>query len=333
MNRRAFLAAATAVAVGCKKKASTSTPVPAADAERIGIGREERERHLRELERFRVPPDAARTTAPPPDDVLAVVPELKGLTKVAVRLHPRFSDEPAADRSKLGGRFWWPAAEPWPVCDEHEIPYVPVLQLRAEDAPPNWPFLNDVDLFQLLWCPRDHGPGWVKPTVVWRKRAAVSEPLAESPATNRAFLDYVTVPCRLFPERVAEFPNVESLPASVREKLGAKWGSTERYACLLSVAGGTKVGGYPLWGHDPDPVTCPTCKWGMDYLLTVAGEEWDGGNWPRWMPLEERGVRDGSARAERGYCAASGLRFGNGLAVHLFACRRCDGWPVKIIRG
>src|SRR4051812_19696760 len=124
MNRRAFLAAATVVAAGCKKN-STTTPVPAADAERIASNREERERHLRELERFRVPLDAVRTTAPPPDDVLAVAPELKGLTKVPVRLHPRFSDEPAADRSKLGGRFWWPAAEPWPVCDEHDIPHVP----------------------------------------------------------------------------------------------------------------------------------------------------------------------------------------------------------------
>ena len=97
MNRRAFLAAAAAVAVGCKKT-STSTPVPAVDAMRIGRDREERERHLSELERFRVPSDAVRTTPPPPDDVLAVAPELKGLTKVAVRLHPRYSDEPAPDQ-------------------------------------------------------------------------------------------------------------------------------------------------------------------------------------------------------------------------------------------
>ena len=71
------------------------------------------------------------------EDVLAVAPELNGLTKVAVRLHPRYSEEPAADRSKLGGHFLWPAAEPWPVCDEHGIPHVPVLQLRSEDAPPH----------------------------------------------------------------------------------------------------------------------------------------------------------------------------------------------------
>src|SRR5436309_2268597 len=82
-----------------------------------------------------------------------------------------------------------PAAEPGPVCDEHHIPYVAVLQLRAEDAPPNWPFRDDADLFQLLWCPRVHGPGWVKPSVMWRKRASVSEPLAEPPATDAAFLD------------------------------------------------------------------------------------------------------------------------------------------------
>jgi hypothetical protein len=71
----------------------------------------------------------------------------------------------------------------------------------------------------------------------------------------------------------------------------------------------------------------------MDYLLTVSSAEWDGASWPRWMPLEERGVRDGTARAEEGYCRAAGLKFGDLLSVHLFACRRCDGWPVRVVRG
>lgn len=332
MKRRDFLAAAAAVTAGCGRPGVTSGP-SRADADRIAGDRERRERHLRELERFRVPPNAARTTAPPPENVLAVVPELKGLVKIAVRLHPRFSDEPAPDRSKLGGRFWWPAAAPWPVCDEHRIPLVTALQLVADDAPPNWPFPDGADLFQLLWCPRNHGRDRVKPHVEWRRRATVSEPLAGMPAIDAAFLDYVPVPCRLFPERVAECPNVESLPASVRAKVEAKWGDTERYDRLLSAANGTKVGGYPRWQHDPEPVTCPACKWGMDYLLTVGSEEWDGRDWPRWMPLEERGVRDGTARGEAGFCRAHGLSFENLAPVHLFACRRCGGWPVKLVRG
>src|SRR5205807_10092329 len=117
MNRRAFLTAA-AIAAGCRRTASPAPGLSAADVEYAATQRESRELHLRELTRYRVAPDAVRTTPASPGDVLAIAPELKGLTKVAVRLHPRYSDEPAPDRSKLGGRFWWPAGEPWPACDE-----------------------------------------------------------------------------------------------------------------------------------------------------------------------------------------------------------------------
>ena len=88
------------------------------------------DRHLELLQRFRVPPTAVRTTPKPPADVLATAPELKGLIKVAARLHPRFSDEPKPDESKLGGRFLWPADEPWPTCDEHGIPEARSPDLR-----------------------------------------------------------------------------------------------------------------------------------------------------------------------------------------------------------
>ncbi len=351
MHRRTFLTAAAAFAAGCARRPNGATP---GDPARINAERRDRARHLELLSRFRVPPTATRTTPPPPADVLAVAPELKPLIKVAVRLHPRFSDEPKPDESKLGGQFWWPAGEPWPTCDEHRIPLVTVLQLRAEDAPPNWPFFPGSDLMQLLWCPRDHNSrGWVKPAVVWRKRADVTPPLADPPPTDAAFLHYVPVPCRLFPERVAEFPNWDALPKSVKEKVEAwkppplklrpEWGPPGHAADLVSkptgvayyglaaAADGTKVGGYPLWDGLPAVPTCPTCGWGMDYLLTVASSEWDGANWVRWMPLEERHVRDGRAIAEEGYARAAGLMFGDESNVHLFACRRCDDWPVRLV--
>ena len=70
MHRRAFLAAATASFVaGCGRR---STPVGTAeDAGRIAAALARREEHLRGLARFRVPPDAVRTSGPPPADVLA----------------------------------------------------------------------------------------------------------------------------------------------------------------------------------------------------------------------------------------------------------------------
>src|SRR5262249_13762526 len=62
-------------------------------------------------------------------DMGKVFPELAGRSGTAVRLHPRYGDEPPADASKLGGTFLWPAAEGWPVCPAHEVPFVTVLQL------------------------------------------------------------------------------------------------------------------------------------------------------------------------------------------------------------
>jgi hypothetical protein len=320
MHRRTFLAASAALAAGCVRRPAASGPaVSSDDLARIAAERRDRDRHLELLSRFRVPPTAVRTTPPPPADVLAAAPELKGLVKVTVRLHPRFSDEPGPDESKLGGRFRWPADEPWPTCEEHGIPFVPVLQLRAEDAPPNLAFFPGSDLLQLLWCPRDH----LTPAVVWRKRAKVTGPPADPPATESAFPGYVPVPCRLFPERVMEFPPAGLLPDSVRDKVAGLGGYDE----LLSACPGTKAGGYPWLAKKADSTSCDRCRWPTDFLLAVGGPEWGEANWKRWMPAEEREAR--SPEADRGYGRASGLNLDR--PVNVFVCRRCDGWPVRVV--
>jgi hypothetical protein len=322
MHRRAFLAATAAFAAGCGRRPDD----PAAgsdDLAQLADQRRDREQHLELLHGFRVPPTATRTTPKPPADVLMAAPELKALVKVAVRLHPRYSDEPRPDESKLGGRFLWPAAEPWPTCDEHGGPFVPVLQLRAEDAPPNVAYLPDTDLLQLLWCPRDHGTDRVKPSVVWRKRADVTGPTADPPPTDRALTGYVPVPCRVFPERVMEFPPSAMLPETVRGKVAGLTGYDE----LLSVCPGTKVGGWP-WGATKEQTTaCDRCRRPTDFLLAVSGAEWGESNRTRWMPAEEQAVR--SPEADRGYGRAAGLALDR--PVNVFVCRRCDGWPVRVV--
>jgi len=42
--------------------------------------------------------------------------------------------------------------------DGHNVPYLPVLQLRRSEYP-CLPFPGDTDLFQLLWCPMIHFEG------------------------------------------------------------------------------------------------------------------------------------------------------------------------------
>src|SRR5438270_665952 len=82
------------------------------------------------------------------------VAELASRRRTAVLLHPRYSDEPPADGSKVGGTLLWPASEPWPTCDTHPgLRLVPVLQLRADEFP-EVVFPPGKDLLQVLWCPR-----------------------------------------------------------------------------------------------------------------------------------------------------------------------------------
>jgi len=58
-----------------------------------------------------------RTTPTRPVDVAALFPALAAHARPATRLHPR-AGAPTAGQSSVGGPLLWPAAEPWPFCDE-----------------------------------------------------------------------------------------------------------------------------------------------------------------------------------------------------------------------
>ena len=63
---------------------------------------------------------------------------------------------------------------------------------------------------------------------------------------------------------------------------------------------------------------CPICLQEAPYHATV---------WHVWMPAEEQAVR--SPEADRGYGRAAGLALDR--PVNVFVCRRCDGWPVRVV--
>jgi hypothetical protein len=70
----------------------------------------------------------ARTTPPRPADVSAQFPELAGMTRTAVRLHP-VPGKPTVHDSSVGGPLLWPADEPWPRFEPPHAPFMPVTTL------------------------------------------------------------------------------------------------------------------------------------------------------------------------------------------------------------
>lgn len=73
----------------------------------------------------------ARTTAPRPVEIAAVIPALASLARTATRLHPR-PGAPSCFDSSVGGPLLWPAGEPWPHChDSHSGKVISLKQARS----------------------------------------------------------------------------------------------------------------------------------------------------------------------------------------------------------
>jgi hypothetical protein len=288
-----------------------------------------------------------RTTPPPSHDVAAAFPALAARSQTTVRLHPRPGPDLAVDATKLGGRHAWPPDVPWPRCDRpHHAydpaaiasffesppdgrPYAFVLQLRRDDVP-EVGFLDGTDLFQLLWCPASH-PDEFAPVVrvFWWSIADLLPFVAPTPWPVSDYGVYVPTACTLDPERVLEYPSIFDLDEDLAGAIWAwedQFSDEPEYQYRLSVAPGSKVGGFPHWFQDPQ---WPTCAAGhaMEHLLTVSDHEFDGGSWNRWIPDEEGGLWAGPARTRLAVQEAPGLQLGMG-SVYVFICRACADWPI-----
>ncbi|MFD2467491.1 hypothetical protein [Amycolatopsis silviterrae] len=174
------------------------------------------------------------------------------------------------------------------------LPMVPIAQFYARDVP-ELPFPDGTDVCQVLWCATDHEPHYGPlPLVRWRDSASVTAVRA-APEPDLALVEEENVPspCRVWPERVVEYPHWDDLASDdLRARIDA-WekGKDWDYYRHLSVAPGSKVGGWISWVQSPE---WPECERGhrMDHLLTVASAEAGSGNWETWMPLEERAGRE-----------------------------------------
>ncbi|PSF38220.1 hypothetical protein C7H19_07040 [Aphanothece hegewaldii CCALA 016] len=273
-----------------------------------------------------------RQTPPPPIDITAIIPEYAPLARQTVRLHPR-AGICAVDESKLGGMFLMPKDEPWPYDEESGFPFVPVLQLRAEDVP-EIGFPEGKDIFQLLWC----FSGVLICKVFWRNRREITDFFAEMPEDVLIEIEenpyFYPTPCILDPERVIEYPHIfditdfypdldEALETSKKFRLAIASipnleydDPSDVYQDLLSTADGTKVGGYPNWVQDPEAPE------DMEYLLTIASCECDAATWLRWLPIEDRIGWDNSVTQ------AANLMLGDMGSVNIFINRQREDYPV-----
>jgi hypothetical protein len=289
------------------------------------------------------------TTPDSPIDVPLVFPPVASFARTTVRLHPR-PGKPTVEQSSMGGPLLWPADEAWPTCEgpqrgDHldsspanaEVPLVPVLQLLVDDVP-ELPVPAGADILQVLWCPFDHDP-WTspRPQVRWRNRASVGDRREEMPAADaEADPWHVPDPCVLDPERVTEYPNYD-LPRAVRQQIRDGIAKTAQdtgwhYDTDLSVASGTKIGGYPGWTQSPD---WPVCQCGstMQHLLTIASWEFSRGDEKRWIPAEDRPAMHGwgfDSPADHPWLTIrnpAGLMLGDVGGIYLFVCDRCPTRP------
>lgn len=157
--------------------------------------------------------------------------------------------------------------------------------------------------------------------------------------------NFIPKHCRLFPERVIEYPTEltdeqqKRLQATPAPKKGPRIdpGDCENLLHLywrdLSVAHGTKLLGYVGWSQSPAECRCDRGH-AMEHLLTIASAEWDGSNARWWRTAEEQELYD-ELQAARDWKVAqalhgpTGLMLGDQMSEYVFICRQCEDWPVK----
>jgi hypothetical protein len=289
-----------------------------------------------DFQRFRAIQDAAHSRWRPDQGQAATVTEEEAAEMEQIAAGAGSLDLVTGERCYL---------EPQP--HRGPVALIPVLQLYAHDVP-ELPFPEQTDLFQLLWCPNWHAEPWhgPHPVTVWRRAAAMAEPLASPPAPrfdglfpDLAQREYVPLPCVLHLERITEYPHSEwpyssDLPDALAEQL-QRWDEQQdgsfSYWNALSTAPGTKVGGHPRWVQGPE---WPRCRCGlrMHHLLTVASDEFEIATLGRrWLPLEDRDDPKVVGRrlvSERDCFAPHGLMLGDVGSLYLFTCTGCAGRPL-----
>ncbi|MFD4660632.1 hypothetical protein ACFWP2_34040 [Kitasatospora sp. NPDC058444] len=209
------------------------------------------------------------------------------------------------------------------------LPMVPVAQLYAADVP-GLPCPDGADLLQVLWCPFDHDDEDCLPRTElrWRTAADVTDPLDPATAPQPSVIgndEYLPAVCVLHPETATEYPAPHELPKELRNRIHS-WEDQQGlvYQYDLAVAPGCKTGGHAPWSFsDPFPMACPACGSDVRPLLTLNGNEWDGGS-GSWRPVEESGY---TGVHYLGPAMSTQLGIGRSGSLQLYVCTASPDHP------
>lgn len=299
------------------------------------------------------------STAPPCRDVVQLVPDLAPFVRSTTRLHPHRAVAPGPiGMSKIGGRFLWPANEPWPMCEPCQTVLTPVLQLRRRDVP-DLKFPPRTNLLQLFWCPdeaaHDYSPS-VK--IWWRKSESVTHARTDAPDLSAFpresdWQGYIPFECCVFPERVVEYPmgddlwvlagpeaarsistQIDELEVDTKTDLKSRF-EGQRHVHFGSVVHselgqcpGTKVGGKPS-----------VVRGGrrFDHLVTFSTWETDSASFYRWLAAEDQRLLAPPGKPLTVLTRSSGfesvqkvlgMQLGRTQRAHIFVCRDSKPWDV-----
>ena len=286
-------------------------------------------------------------TPPPAVDLAMAIPSLAPKAKQTVRLHPK-QGQANANCSKIGGTILWPQREQWPRCAEHECPYVVALQMRKQDVP-ELTFRRNTNLLQVLWCPNPHSYYACPNAEVFWRNSRIKGHSPDCSDSINGEEGYLPTPCVVHPESVIEFPDGSELSQHDCESIETSnaisnvlidpgvepiedWSVPDTniglYYSWLSVAPGTKVGGYPPWLQDPQYPKCGS-NHPMEFLMSFSSHEFDVLSWARWLPIDEREILTAPYAELSRAQSVIGCNFGDAGNLYVFICRKCPEWPMS----
>lgn len=275
-------------------------------------------------------------------EIIDLIPSLKNRTKKSVRLLPQKGEEPGVNATKLGGLFLWSQDEPWLFCNvpevalfgdykwgneprelypeiaysydniwevshpKHNDAFVSVLQIRSEDIP-LMRFPSGKNIFQLLWCPREHDlTNAPRTKVVWRNENSIEKQLEQIPKASFPEIELTPETSSVLLQEVTEYPSIWELSNEERNLLDS--GQKDFYFKYLEPNAGIKVGGHPSWIQDPEIPVCE-CGNNMEHLLTIGSDIFE--DYPNHK--------------------APGLVIGDCGSIYIFICCNCSDLPIETV--